>query len=548
MNHNKSKKHLWLFLIPGTLVLGLLGIALFMISPLFSVEMTTTSVTLEAGKTPNYNLDDFLDGEDWCVNLSYLDDSAVNHKKVGEYPVYIYHGFEKFTSKVRIIDTTAPSLSCSVKNITIEKGDYITLNTIGMKAEDNTGIDRLLFHRVVAEKIHVDDSLEDSEYLSSLFLAGRDLWTKEYTFDYGGIYTITVFAVDAYDNKTEMTIQVTVEEAPVLDTADQIYLALGQTIDFSEYIDVWDYLDEDFSAKNVTIDTSALDTSKPGEYQVTYTAKDSYGLSSHSTTTVYLRPALELQDMINTHQINKNEHIIVGAYNPYDSGYYEENDPKHIQSTVLPSIVHIENDDNGSFGSGYIIKIDEDFVTIATNEHVVMGDFEPEIFFYDGTSCEGYLVASDPREDIAFIRIPIDGYSEDKSLPFEYVETLRTVHINEGYWKALDNEKKIDLCYNCIDTNGESWQATIGHMVYKEATRTWNQYKDINECIISMPPVGGTSGSAIFDGYGHFIAMIRGYTTYYNPDGSQYIETVAVPLCEILDYYQIVFHEKLHYQ
>jgi hypothetical protein len=42
--------------------------------------------------------------------------------------------------------------------------------------------------------------------------------------------------------------------------------------------------------------------------------------------------------------------------------------------------------------------------------------------------------------------------------------------------------------------------------------------------------------------------MVRGYTTYYNPDGSQYVETVAVPLIEILDFYQMVFHEKLHYQ
>ena len=546
MKKTQNKKSTRWLLIPATLLALFLGATLFITSPLFSVEKTRDSITLEAGKKPSFTPSDFLAGDEWCVNLSYLDDSAVNHKKVGEYPLHIYHGFEKYTVTVQVVDTTAPTLTCNMKNITIKKGDYITVNTIGMKATDNTGIDRLLFHHIVAEKIHVES--EDDSHLETLFLDGRELWTKEYTFEHGGIYTITVSAIDAYNNTAELSLNVTVEEPPVIDTVDSIYLAIGQTIDFSEYIEVWDYLDEDYSAKDVVIDTSALDITKSGEYQVIYTAKDSYGLSSQSTTTVYLRTPLELQDMINTHEINKDEHLIIGAYNPYDSGYYEKNDPEFIQEVMLPSIVHIENDDNDTFGSGYIIKIDANFVTIATNDHVVTGDFDPEVYFYDGTSCEGMIVATDPREDIAFIRIPIDGNSEETSLPFEYVETLRTVHINEGYWKGLSNEKNIALCYSCIDTEGEIWQDAIGHMVYKEATRTWNEYEDINECIISMPPVGGTSGSAIFDGHGRFIAMVRGYTTYYNYDGSQYVETVAVPLIEILDFYQMVFHEKLHYQ
>lgn len=545
VQHRFKKRKTWL-LIPAIFLIVVLGLSLFMISPLFSVEKATDSITHEAGKTPNFSPSDFLDGENWCVNLSYLDASQVNHKKVGEYPLYIYHGFEKYTFTVEIVDTTVPSLTCNMKNITLEKGEYITINSIGIKAEDNTGIDRLLFHHIVADKVHID--AEDSAHLEELFLTGRDLWTQEYTFEYGGVYTMTVSAIDAYNNATELTLNVTVEEAPVLDTIDSVYLAIGQTIDFSEYIEVWDYLDTDYSAKDVTIDTSALDTSKSGEYEVVYTATDSYGLSSKATTTVHLRTPLELQEMINTHKINKDDHLIIGAYNSYDSGYYEENNPEFIQNVMLPSIVHIENDDNYTFGSGYIIKIDSEFVTIATNDHVIVGDYDPEIFFYDGTSCEGIIVASDPREDIAFIRIPIDGYSDKTSLPFEYVETLRTVHINEGYWKDLPNEKNIPICYNCIDTNGEIWQSSIGHIVYKEATRTWNEYEDINECIISMAPVGGTSGSAIFDGHGRLIAMVRGYTTYYNPDGSQYVETVAVPLIEILDYYQMIFHEKLHYQ
>lgn len=531
-----------------TTLLVALSVAFFIASPLFSVELKNDQITIEAGKQITLSPDDFLDGSKWCVALSYLDDSNVNTKKVGEYPIYIYHGYQKYTSTVKVVDTTAPTLNCNVKNITIEKGSYVTTRTIGLTSSDNTGIDRLLFHHIKADKIHVDKSNEDAEYITSLFLSGRDLWTQEYTFEYGGVYTLTVTAMDAYNNTSELTLQVVVEEAPIIDAIDSVYMAIGQTIDFSQHLTVWDYIDEELPAKNITIDTSSLNTEKPGEYQVIYTAKDSYGLSSQATTTVYLCTKAELQDMINTHKINKDDHLIVGAYNPYDSGYYEKSDTAFIQNAMLPTIVHIENDDNDTFGSGYIIKIDSSFVTIVTNDHVVTGDFSPTIFFYDGTSCDGAIVATDPREDIAFIRIPIDGQSEKTSLPFEFVETLRTVHINEGYWKKLSNDKNIALCYNCIDINGKSWYNAVGHMVYKEANRTWNEYENINECIISMRPVAGTSGSAIFDGHGRLIAMIRGYTTYDNPDGSQYIETVAIPLIEILDFYQTVFHEKLHYQ
>ena len=545
-----SKKKLagWL-LIPGIILGFAIAASLFMISPLFSVEQTTAPVVHEAGRKPQFTPSDFLTGDSWIVNLSYVDASAVNHKKVGEYPVHIYHGFEKHTATVQVVDTTAPTISGSVSSITIQKGDSVTVNTIGMKAEDNTGIDRLLFHHVVAEKIHVaPEENNNPEHISNLFLEGRDLWTKEYTFDHGGIYTLSVSAMDAYNNQTQYSVQVVVEEAPVIDVVSDIYLALGQTVNFYDYIDAWDFLDENYSAKDVKVDTSAIDTTKTGEYTVNYTATDSYGLSSQASTVVHLRTRAELQNLINTHQIDKDNYIIIGAYNPYDSGYYDKNDTDFIQDAMRPAIVHIDNDDNDTFGSGYIIKIDQQFITIATNAHVIDGDYSPEIFFYDGTSCEGIVVASDPREDIAFLRIPIDMHSADSALPFSYVQTLRTVHINEGYWKKLVNDEKLAICYTCVDTEGNIWYETEGFMVYKTVVRTWNEYEDINECIISMAPVGGTSGSAIFDGYGRLIAMVRGYTTYYNDDGSTYVETVAVPLIEILDYYQTIFHEKLHYQ
>ena len=67
--------------------------------------------------------------------------------------------------------------------------------------------------------------------------------------------------------------------------------------------------------------------------------------------------------------------------------------------------------------------------------------------------------------------------------------------------------------------------------------------KDVNEMIVSFEAIAGSSGSALFDGHGQLVGMMRGYTTYPG-----YTETVAVPLSEILSYFEIVFKYKIHYQ
>ena len=542
MTVTKRKPHIP-FLLSGIFLGLLLCICLFMCTPLFEVSLAKDSIQLELGEEVSTDPAYYLDGANWCVPLSFVDPSSLSKKDVGNFTVSIYHGFKKYTCHVTVVDTTPPEITKDVKNITVKMGETVSVSSLGLKIKDYSDIQSTAFTKITSTKFRSTLSEEKTKVLEDAFAKGIDILGEEFQFDYGGIYTLTISASDVFHNSSETDLTITVEEPPVLEVAKDFYVSAESELDFTEYITTWDFLDEDYGVDDVKIDTSSLNLTSPGEYPVTFSGTDDYGLRTTVSSTVHVYSEKGLQELINTHTLNTNDHTIIGALNPYDSGYYLDNNPSFIQEAMLPTIVHIENDALATMGSGYIIDINDSFVTLATNHHVIMDDMSPEITFFDSTKCVGSVVASDPRNDIAFIRIPIDGSSTETSLSSNIVKTLRTVHINKKYWEDLPNEAKLDICYNCINIDGEIWQSTIGTLVEKSSFRDWNEYTNIYACIISPEPIAGTSGSAIFDGHGRLIAMVRGYTTY--PD---YVETVAVPLKQILDYYEKVFEEPVHYQ
>lgn len=527
----------------GILAALCLGLVLFMKSPLFKVTLSTTETHLEIGDKLSNSPSDYLSGEDWCVSLSYVDTSSVKKTKVGRYPIYIYHGFHKYTCYVNVMDTLAPVVTCDVKNKTISPGETVSVDTLGLNIQDHSEIESIAFTKISSSHFYTGLPEEEMAQMKEAYLKGIDMRAEEFQFAYGGEYILTIQVTDEFHNSSEIQLNLTVEQPPIIKAPNHIYMAFNQKTDFSEYIDAWDFIDEDFDESSVVIDTSELNTSTAGEYRVYYTATDSYGLSITAYSIVHVSSQEALQELINTHVININKDIVIGAFNPYDSGYYENETLAYIQEIMLPTIVHIENDKLDTFGSGFIIEINDEYVTIATNEHVINSDIIVDVTFFDALSCAGSVVASNAREDIAFIRIPISEEESASSLSEDYIQTLRTVHINKAYWDSLSNDSGIAFCYNCIDATGISWITKEGTILEKSVLRDWNEYKDVSETILSTDPVAGSSGSALYDKQGRLVGMVRGYTDY-----EAYTETVAVPLDRILKYFEVIFKYKIHYQ
>lgn len=538
---NKRITHLPIY--AGILALFILCSILFLKSSFFKVSLSTKETHLEIGNKAETNPAFYLKGNEWCIPFSRVDTSAVKHTKVGRYPIYIYHGFQKLTCYVNVTDTTPPVVRCDVKNKTIVSGDTVSVKNLGLKIEDYSDIESIQFTKISSTKFYTGLPDEQTEGMREAYRKGISMEAEDFQFSYGGIYTLTITVSDAFYNSSEIELILTVEQPPVIEVPNHFYVADTKEIDFTEYIEVWDLITEDMEVGDVIIDTSKLKLSNEGTYPVTFTATDDYGLTATKTVSVHVSSQKALQELINTHAINSATSTIIGAKNPYDSGYYDSKDISFIQGIMLPSIVYVENDALDTSGSGFIIEITDEFITIATNEHVITDDLAVDVTFFDAAQCRGPVVAANAKRDIAFIRIPIDGKSSTTSLTSEYIKKLRTVHINKGYWDKLADDCKITIGYNCINSEAKIWETSSGFMVEKEAIRDWNQYKDIKETIISMPPVAGSSGSAIFDEHGRLMGMVRGYTEY---DG--YTETVAVPLSELLIYFESVFKYKIHYQ
>ena len=105
----------------------------------------------------------------------------------------------------------------------------------------------------------------------------------------GGRYPVIYTLVDASGNSVYQTINVTVivdEEAPRILGVQPVSLYVGSTVSYRKGIVVTDNTDD---APKLTIDSSGVDLTQPGAYQVTYTATDVVGNSTSVTTSVTVK-------------------------------------------------------------------------------------------------------------------------------------------------------------------------------------------------------------------------------------------------------------------
>ena len=484
---------------------------------IFSVAPVAESFTYELGEAVGKYKSDYFSGQEWAVDLWELDFSGVDETKAGFYVVTASRWNSTVLFDVIIEDTISPKISVKSDALYFEVGDTVVVEDVVEGFFD-----------------------KDTEAGISFLYSGK----KEDTFssDATGEILLTVCAWDTSGNQSEVQVPVIFDTAPVFAGIQEIYLACGYEVDYLERITATDEVDGDVSSA-ITVLTDEVNSEAAGDYSITYSVSDSYGLSEEQSTTVHVMEQTALQTAINTHEIQRGENIIVGALNLYDGGYYEEDNVEFIIEQMTPALVQIRYDGaNGyySHGSGFIISMNEEEIILCTNHHVVDARNKWDVYFFDGTKVTGTVIGTNKGDDIGFVRVAA------ADVPADTFAQLFTIHINKGYWDGLGDKEPISVCLRCINNEGGIWRDRTGIMKQKKLTPgTMPEIPHTDNALwVTINQFHGASGSAILDGHGNLVGMSYCIVWYYDKGTYQ----LAVNLQDILDAYEEIVGTKVYYE
>ena len=201
---------------------------------------------------------------------------------------------------------------------------------------------------------------------------------------------------------------------------------------------------------------------------------------------------------------------------------------------VRPCIVQMHI--NGSYGSGTIYSIEEDYITIITNRHVLDNWNDGDnryVIFYDGAVVAPELVGVSEDVDVGMIRVQI------ADIPYEELIHYRSINYSESIFDQLDadenvfsigsdNEIRLSVDDDRISIYGQN--TGIANSVYSGVVVSTDIYvtnldKNMVYCYCYAAP--GMSGGGMFDSFGHYIGMLTG--------GTANEEAVAIRLPDVLE-------------
>lgn len=190
-----------------------------------------------------------------------------------------------------------------------------------------------------------------------------------------------------------------------------------------------------------------------------------------------------------------------------------EADEEQAFCNVLSSCVRIQGE--GHYGSGIIYGITERQYIIVTNRHVLAYFGEDSyVTFYDGQCAEGEILFLSTDYDLGFLAVDKGALTEEEA----------TIYQSVSYEQAV---------YDKLQKNDSFFMPDIATDIHHprkysgEVTDSCKYLKDYGQEMFygDAYAKGGMSGCGVFDGYGHFLALLSG--------GTEYNEIAAVPLAVI---------------
>lgn len=249
--------------------------------------LLSEQAVVELGEEPDLYAGRYVYLGERDAQEAVVDFSGVNTGAVGVYPASVRFGGQEVSFEVLVRDTTGPELSVN-SHVTATVGAPLYASEVVIGVAEASGQAEIFF---VKEEDGSDDlngpenaeaatqSMEDGEVPDGeSFVSGEVLCTNgAVVYGQTGEYELLVMAVDASGNCAAETVQVTVGEPPVFTGICDRQVTVGDTkYDYLGGVTAVDYRGTDVT-KRVVCDSTEVDVSVEGEYEIRYFVRDDQG-------------------------------------------------------------------------------------------------------------------------------------------------------------------------------------------------------------------------------------------------------------------------------
>lgn len=506
IHFGKRKKVLVIMVIIGVL---LLCGCIFVVT--YQVSQKVKNFEIELSDSLTEDIFDYVTGQEWSVKRSKLDVSGVDTDHVGVYEAYVHHGWQHFSYTVTVVDTTAPVFAEKKDKIYLKAGETYDVSFFYENVYD--------FTKDVSVKIvdHEKNSV---------------------CFEKTGLYNLSIVATDPSLNESELRVSFVVDTAPMIYNVSEYYVLEKDNIDLLNGVVAFDEVDGDVSA-SLTVEYGDFSWSSLGTQQVYFTATDSYGLTEKVPVTIHVCKEEEICDKIARREISKEDAVISKVPNYYEGGVAKLDSIEAQMEYMLPCVIHIDTDYHTDriryvYGSGFIIDMDDDYIYVCSNEHVMEYTDRGIAYFYDGSSAPYDVIDLNKGEDVAIGRI-----NKSDVLP-ETLKNLFSIHISPKAYEDILTDHERTLFMEITTEKGLDYTKTGVSVEQSD-----DFYIVDEECLqVTVNMRAGNSGSAIIDEYGNLIGMCVGLR-YDSGIGYRYY---CIPLANLIDNYEKMTGNTLYRQ
>ena len=171
-------------------------------------------------------------------------------------------------------------------------------------------------------------------------------------------------------------------------------------------------------------------------------------------------------------------------------------------------------------GSGVIVRIDDDYVYIVTNHHVIADASELSAEFNDGTSADAQVVGDDSSDDIALIKVAVSDLSSDT------LSQIKAITFADS-----DNVKIGSTAIAIGNALGYGQSVTTGIVSAKD--RAITSERETMEGLLQTDAAinPGNSGGALLDANGNLIGINVAKYSSTDVEGMGY----AIPSNKVLE-------------